>query len=126
MVIMAQPAVLPPSTVRICPVMKEALSDARNTTACAISSGSRLEGVVVANESVEHSGLDRSGCDRVDADARRGALQGGRLGEPFDGMLARGIDGGAGPPKFPEGGGNIDDAAAFLGQHHPKLMLQSE
>src|SRR5258708_37575125 len=36
----AQPAVLPPSTVRICPVMNDAFSEARKTAARAMSAGS--------------------------------------------------------------------------------------
>ena len=73
-------AVLPPFTAMIWPVMNDALGEATNTIASAISVGvpTRLSrhacdqsGLSLgrAGEPVQHSGFDGTGRDRIDANA---------------------------------------------------------
>ncbi len=79
-----------------------------------------------AGEAVQHARVDRAGCDRVHPHAERAGLERHRLRQPFDRMLARRIDRGAGAAFVPEGRGDVDDAAAALSLHHAQLVLHAE
>ena len=92
-------AVLPPSTAIVAPVMKDALSDERNTIVWAISSGfpdaferhSRDQTglpFVTAGESLQHASFDRTRGDCIDSDAERRSLECRRLRQPLDRVLA--------------------------------------
>jgi hypothetical protein len=66
----------------------------------------------VAGKAIEHPGLGRPGCYRIDANPRARDLERRGCGEPLDRVLAGGIDGGVGGARVTIGRGDIDDAAA--------------
>src|SRR5260370_22963920 len=78
-------AVFPPFTLRTSPVMKLDLGEATNRIASAISSGvpARLSGTAARKAALRSAltvsrmsigGLDRAGCDRINAHAERCGL----------------------------------------------------
>jgi len=77
-------------------------------------------------EAIQHPGFDRARCDGVDAHTAPRHFDRRRLGEPFDGVLAGGVDGSAGGAGPAIGRGHVDDAAVPLRQHHPELVLHAE
>src|SRR6202051_3851144 len=115
-------AVLPPLILIIWPVTKDALSEARNTIASAISSdfaprfkryGSIERRFFVGRlgQTIEHRGLGRTRRDCIDADAQRGRFQSGGLRETFHRVLARGVEREIRRTALAHGRRNIDDAA---------------
>ena len=119
------PALRPPSTVKIAPLMKAASSEHRNTAQAAMSLGSHIRpnGMSAARRSKTSSSFKpiccitmgvraATGCQCVDADvvARQFDREGAGKGD--DGALAGGIGSTARPG--PEGGGGrrVEDAAA--------------
>src|SRR5580704_6447114 len=97
-------AVLPPSTRYDPPVINDALPDARNTMAWAISSGrpTRPSGTVAAKPAF-FSGV------QVNAYPRCRDFERGRLGQAFNCVLARRVYRGAGGAGMAVGRRNIDD-----------------
>ena len=112
---------IPPSTGIAAPVMNRLSSEARNSTASAISSGVawRPSGIIDSKISAARASLlargrgldpvleavvDRARVDRVDADAAVGDLLGGGPHEPDQRVLRRRVGGDAGV------GGEADDA----------------
>ena len=117
--------------------MNDAASDAMNRMARATSSGwpMRFCGLSVAEvglairaagEAVEHARVDRAGRDRIHPHAERAGLERHRLRQPFDRVFAGGVDRGVGAPLMPEGGRDVDDAAAALSLHHAQFVLHAE
>ena len=112
--------------------MNDASSDATKRIALASSSERprRAIGTVetraglpfrAAGKAIEHSRLGRPRCYRINANARPGDFERRGFGEPLDGVLAGGIDRGAGGASMAIGRGDIDDGAAALSEHHPQL-----
>src|SRR3979409_2260694 len=106
----------------IWPVMNEALPEAANRMASAISSGrpARFNGmpVGIAGEAIEHRGLDWTGRDRVDANAEHGAFKRSGFGQAFDGVLAGGVQRRIRCATTAHGRGYIDNAAKTLRLHY--------
>src|ERR1700694_1885698 len=48
--------------------------------------------VGIAGEAIQHRGLDWAGRDRIDTDPERGSFERGRLGQPFDRVLAGSVE----------------------------------
>src|SRR5271170_5219471 len=77
-------------------------------------------------EAVEHPGIGRPWCYRVDTNARARDLECRGSGEPLDCVLAGRIDRRSAGAVVTVSRGDIDDAAATLSLHHTQLMLHAE
>src|SRR5438034_8099959 len=67
-----------------------------------------------AREAGQHAGVRRTRRHGIHPDARLDDLEGNRLGDAFDGVLATNIDRGPRRTFVPVGRGDVDDAAAAL------------
>ena len=88
--------------------------------------GDRAAGLGVARPdgAVDHVGLDGAGGDRVDTDAEAGRFQRGRLGQAFDGVLARDVSPAALQADMAGDRAHVDDGASARATQRGELMLQ--
>ena len=144
---------IPPSTGRPTPLMKREASEARKTTASAMSSTapSRPDGVElddradgllgrpeqadlghVVGQPRAHRGGDQAGVDAVDADAvaELAGLHRGHAGEPVDAGLGGGVDRDAGEGDRGGDRRDVDDHTALAGRtagaHGAERVLETE
>ena len=81
--------------------------------------------LALGNHLLDHSGLDRSRADRVDADPAGRVFERRALGQAEDAGLGGVVDGAARESHQAAQRGAVDDGAAALRAHRPKLVLHA-
>ena len=127
----------PASTMRFCPVMPRASSEARNNAVRATSSSDsrNLRHCCSRNcrsclgrqpQRALPLGGDRAGDDAVDADVARAELARERAREPVDRRLRRRVAGKLGTAAHPRHRAQVDDRAAAGARHLRRDRLRRE